>query len=67
MDKFRVTVDHDKCCSSGMCVVWAPDVFSQRESDGMVQLLAEAPPASLHAAVRRAAEACPVRAIDIEE
>jgi ferredoxin len=63
----RVKADHDKCCSSGMCVVWAPDVFTQRESDGMVQVLMDSPPATLRAGVRQAAEACPVRAIEIEE
>lgn len=61
----RIIVDHGKCCSSGMCVASAPDVFAQRDSDGLVRLLQEHPPADLHAEVRRAADACPVGAIQV--
>ena len=63
----RVIADRKKCCSSGMCVATAPDVFAQRESDGLVTVLVEHPPDVLQSQVRRAIEACPVGAISIEE
>jgi ferredoxin len=50
-----------------MCVVRAPDVFSQRNSDGLVMVLQEHPPAEQHAAARDAAAACPVQAITLED
>ena len=63
----RVVADTKKCCSSGMCVATAPDVFAQRESDGLVTVLVERPPEALMPQVRRAVESCPVGAISIEE
>ena len=35
----KVTVDQDKCVSSGMCVLNAGEVFDQRDDDGVVELL----------------------------
>ncbi|PZG15262.1 ferredoxin [Nonomuraea aridisoli] len=63
----KVTVDEDKCCGAGQCVLLAPDVFDQREDDGIVVLLDAAPPEELHAAVREAAAVCPAAAIDVDE
>ncbi|MFE3946199.1 ferredoxin, partial [Streptomyces sp. NPDC059118] len=34
----KVTVDQNKCVASGQCVLSAPDVFDQREEDGIVVL-----------------------------
>ena len=63
----KVTVDHDKCVSSGQCVLNASDIFDQRDDDGVVVLL-DASPADVHAVnVRNAAAACPALAIDIKE
>ncbi|MQY40780.1 Ferredoxin-2 [Streptomyces sp. RB17] len=59
----RVEVDIPKCVASGQCVELAPDVFDQREEDGMVVLLDDAPPAELHDAVRESATVCPAAAI----
>ena len=39
----KVTVDQDKCVSSGQCVLNAGDVFDQRDDDGVVVLLVEHP------------------------
>jgi ferredoxin len=50
-----------------MCVVRAPDVFTQNETDGVVQVLQENPEPALHKAVKDAVEACPVEAIRFEE
>jgi ferredoxin len=63
----KVTVDQDKCVSSGQCVLNAGSVFDQRDDDGVVLLLAESPPSDQAANVRNAAAACPALAIDIEE
>jgi ferredoxin len=63
----KVTVDQDKCVSSGQCVLNATDVFDQREDDGVVLLLNDNPPSEQATNVRNAAAACPALAIDIEE
>ncbi|GAA3830144.1 ferredoxin [Streptomyces phyllanthi] len=63
----RIDVDTDRCCSSGLCVMTAPDVFDQSEDDGTVLLLDAAPPTEFHADVRLAAQACPGCAITVHE
>jgi ferredoxin len=63
----RVTVDQDKCVSSGMCVMNAAEVFDQREDDGVVRLLIDEPGPELAEETRIAAAACPALAIHIEE
>jgi ferredoxin len=63
----KVTVDQDKCVSSGQCVLNASDVFDQRDEDGVVVLLAPSPPADQADNERRAAAACPAQAIYVEE
>ena len=63
----KVTVDQDKCVSSGQCVLNAGDVFDQRDDDGVVVLLAERPAQDRAEDVRKAAAACPALAINIEE
>ncbi|AUS77049.1 ferredoxin [Actinoalloteichus sp. AHMU CJ021] len=61
----KVSVDEDKCCGAGSCVLAAPDVFDQRDEDGVVVLLNAEPPAELHDAVREAADVCPAAAITL--
>jgi ferredoxin len=63
----KVTVDQAKCVSSGQCVLNAGEVFDQRDDDGVVILLTDNPPPAQAANARKAAAACPVLAIDIEE
>lgn len=63
----KVTVDQDLCVSSGQCVLNAAQVFDQRDSDGVVVLLDNDPPADQADNVRRAAAACPAQAIRVEE
>ncbi len=63
----KVTVDADKCVSSGQCVSNASDVFDQRDDDGVVLLLDDSPNSEQAANVRNAAAACPALAIAIEE
>jgi ferredoxin len=61
----KVVVNEDKCCGAGTCVLLAPEVFDQREDDGIVTLLDEQPPERLHDTVRECANVCPGAAIAI--
>jgi len=63
----QVVIDEEKCCGAGQCVLVAPEVFDQRDEDGIVVLLNENPPAELADDVRNAAAVCPALAIRIEE
>ena len=63
----KVTVDQDKCVSSGQCVLNAGEVFDQRDDDGVVVLLTGTPPPAQVENARKAAAACPALAIDIEK
>lgn len=62
----NITVDTDKCCGAGQCVLLAPGVFDQGEDDGIVVLLDPSPAEGLHAAVREAADVCPAAAIKVD-
>lgn len=63
----RVQVDQEKCASSGQCVMTAPDVFDQREYDGVVSLRTDRPSPEQTGNVRYAALICPSRAITVTE
>jgi len=63
----RITICEQKCCGSGQCVLYAPEVFDQREDDGVVILLQESPAPELRERVEKAVEVCPTHAIEIEE
>ncbi|MFD8495573.1 ferredoxin [Amycolatopsis sp. NPDC059657] len=59
----KVTADTGKCVSSGQCVLTAPEIFDQREEDGLVVVLDAEPPPALHALARESELQCPVAAI----
>jgi ferredoxin len=61
----RVVVDQSRCIGAGNCLV-ASQVFDQRESDGLVVVLQEYPPAELSEAVQDAADLCPAGVITIQ-
>ncbi|MEU0569199.1 ferredoxin [Nonomuraea sp. NPDC005983] len=63
----KISVDEAKCCGAGQCVLLAPEVFDQRDEDGIVVLLDAEPPEPLHATVREAASVCPASAIELSE
>ncbi|GAA3581071.1 ferredoxin [Amycolatopsis ultiminotia] len=63
----QVSVDEDKCCGAGTCVLLLPEVFDQREDDGIVVLLEQRPDARQHTLVREAASVCPAGAITVHE
>jgi len=59
----RVVLDEPKCVAAGQCAMTAPEVFDQRDEDGVAVVLDETPPAGLHEDVREAAAVCPAAAI----
>ncbi|MDT8915895.1 ferredoxin [Amycolatopsis sp. PS_44_ISF1] len=63
----KVVIDQDRCVGAGQCVLAAPEVFDQREEDGIVVLLQENPSAELHEQVREAAQICPALAIELAD
>ena len=63
----KVAVEEDKCCGAGACVMASPEVFDQRDEDGIVVLLEAQPSSELHGTVREAADMCPTRAIGLTE
>lgn len=63
----KILIDQQKCVAAGQCVVYAPNVFDQREEDGIVYLVTENPPPEEAANIRQAAAVCPALAIRIEE
>ncbi|KTS76456.1 3Fe-4S ferredoxin [Pseudomonas oryzihabitans] len=63
----RVVVDQSLCGTTGQCVLTLPDIFRQREADGIAEVCLARIPEELHEAVRLAASQCPVAAIRIIE
>ncbi|MDC0773235.1 ferredoxin [Streptomyces sp. HD] len=63
----KLSVDEGRCCGAGQCVLIAPEVFDQRDEDGIVTLLEPNPAEDLHASAREAAAVCPAAAITIDE
>ena len=61
----KITVDQQKCVGAGNCVLNAPLIFDQRESDGIVVLLQAAPDAAFEDVVGKAVRQCPSGAIRI--
>ena len=59
----RISVDDQKCCQSGMCVMSAPEVFARSGRDNSVLVLLPEPPVELHEAVYEAIDSCPTLAI----
>lgn len=59
----RVELDVPKCVASGQCVMAAPDVFDQRDDDGVAVLLQEHPGEELLDEVQEAVAICPAAAI----
>jgi ferredoxin len=63
----HITIDESKCCAAGQCVLAAPEVFDQREDDGIVVLLDADPPEEQYEPARQAAAVCPAVAIEVRE
>ncbi|WHT18434.1 ferredoxin [Crossiella sp. CA-258035] len=63
----KVLIDEDRCCGAGNCALAAPEVFDQREEDGIVLLLDPAPGESQRPLVDDAVSRCPAAAISVVE
>ncbi|MGW1173616.1 ferredoxin [Kitasatospora sp. NPDC002543] len=61
----QVSVDRDRCCSSGLCVTNAPAVFDQDERDSLVTIRQTVLLPEQFDGVRLASELCPGRAITV--
>lgn len=64
--KLRLKVNQDVCVGAGLCVLTLPEVFDQRDEDGVVALRTSEPPASAYDQVMSAVRKCPSRAISVE-
>ncbi|MFF2503026.1 ferredoxin [Streptomyces sp. NPDC058067] len=62
----KIHIDEAKCVGGGQCVLAAPDVFDQRDDDGIAFLLIENPGPELDEQVREAARLCPALAIEVD-
>lgn len=62
----KVFVDQETCVASGQCVLAVPEVFDQRDDDGIAFLLEDEPPGALEGDLRQAAASCPALAIRLE-
>lgn len=62
----KVVVDWQLCESNALCMLAAPEVFQIRDDDTL-DVLDERPAESLREKVEAAANACPKRAINIED
>jgi len=63
----RIIVSTDKCIASGSCVLACSQVFTQRESDGVVQVLNPHPELHMLTKLRAVVDGCPAEVFAIEE
>ncbi len=63
----RIIASTDKCIASGSCVLTSPQVFEQRDEDGVVHILQHHPSLDLLKQVRQAIELCPARVFRLED
>ncbi|BCY10130.1 ferredoxin [Actinoplanes sp. L3-i22] len=63
----RIEFDEPKCIAAGQCVMTAPEVFDQRDEDGVAIVLEPEPSAEHLDAVRDAVAICPAAALLLVE
>jgi len=66
-ESVKISIDKDKCISTGNCVLAAPGLFDQSEDDGTIVVLNDSPTPELHESARHAAATCPVLVIQVRE
>ncbi len=64
--KMVVKIDQSVCVGGGLCVLSSPEVFDQRDEDGVVVLRMDRPSPDQYEAVESAVRKCPSRAIKVE-
>ncbi len=63
----RVIAATHKCIASGTCVLTCPQVFGQRDEDGVVQVLAEHPSLDFLKKIKQAIDLCPAQVFSLED
>lgn len=63
----KVLVDTSRCEGYGVCVKYAPEIFSLDDEDEWVQLLVEEPDGPLAEKASRAAKECPMGALKVQD
>lgn len=63
----HVELDEPKCVASGQCVLVAPEVFDQRDEDGIAFVIDANPAEEALDDVREAVAICPAAAIRLAE
>ncbi|WP_345718910.1 ferredoxin [Kineosporia mesophila] len=63
----KVEFDEPKCVAAGQCVMVAPDLFDQRDEDGVAIVLDDSPSPDQYDEAREAAAVCPAAAIRLVE
>lgn len=63
----KVRVDQHNCIGAGNCAQLAPQIFGQREDDGVVVLLNDSPNAGQEGDVAKAVKICPAQAISVSD
>jgi ferredoxin len=63
----KVTADPEICVASGQCALLAPSTFTQRDEDGIVEVLIPEPGPDQQEAVRHAVLTCPSGALRLLE
>jgi len=63
----QIMADQDTCVGAGMCVLTAPDIFGQNESDGRVVLLVRTISEEARASAQDAVDSCPSGALTLVE
>jgi len=64
-EKYTIEINQEICVGGGQCVFVAPDIFTQRDEDGVVELLVEHPTEDQLPDVEEAIEVCPARVISL--
>jgi ferredoxin len=62
-----ITIDEDRCSACGQCVMEAPELFDQRDDDGVAVILAQPTAPEAQASALRAQAACPAGAIAVSD
>ena len=61
----RIELDQDMCIGAGNCVLTAPDLFDQRDEDGVAFVLEENPSPEQEGSTKEAEALCPASAIRV--
>lgn len=62
----KIAHDSQRCCSSGMCESFAPDIFEISDDDGALRVIDPTPDESRRGAVEMAIASCPTEALSLE-